>query len=101
MFISPDTVKTHLAHIYDKLGVRTRTDNMGRTPREAHRARVVPPGTTCEAARSSRRGPGARARGACRLQTVFDLRVLPVNTDDGYEPGMERTIDVISADPVL
>ena len=26
MFISPDTVKTHLAHIYDKLGVRTRTE---------------------------------------------------------------------------
>lgn len=26
MFISPDTVKTHLAHVYDKLGVRTRTE---------------------------------------------------------------------------
>ncbi len=26
MFISADTVKTHLAHIYDKLGIRTRTE---------------------------------------------------------------------------
>lgn len=33
MFISADTVKTHLAHIYDKLGVRTRTEVAARSAR--------------------------------------------------------------------
>lgn len=39
---------------------------------------------------------------ASEMQTDFNLPVLPVNTDDGYEPALERIIDFItSADPLL
>ena len=37
-----------------------------------------------------------------QMQTDFDLPVLEVNTDDGYEPGLDRIIDfLIDAQPSI
>ena len=79
LYVSPDTVNTHLRHAFTKLGIRSRVElarlaaDRERTPRQAHRLRILPCGTSLHQDPAFlteqfldlavERGPGSRVRG--------------------------------------